>query len=91
MGFSLFCGKNTCFIGAIHYVSRTCILKHKIITIMTELEKMQLLYTYATAGLPKVKNEYTTGVNVDNGREDITDGSTSDHLTTRFTHVQMSV
>jgi len=52
-------------------------------------KKMQLLYTYATAWLSKVKNEYTTGVNVDNGRDDITDGSVSDHLTTRFIHVHI--
>jgi len=58
---------------------------------MTQLEKMQLLYIYATAWLSKVKNEYKTGVNVDNGREDITDGSISDHLTTRLIHVQMRV
>ena len=37
----------------------------------------------------KVKNEYTTGVNVDNGKEDITDGSIADHLTTRFIHVHI--
>ena len=37
------------------------------------------------------KNEYTTGVNVDNGREDITDGSISDHLTIRFIHKHVCV